>query len=324
MFGNKYMKDMMEDKNLKPLVSFCILTYNQPNYIGDAITGALSQTYSPLEIIISDDCSTDNTFDIVTNFVKDYNGPHTIVLNRNENNLGIAKHCNKVLYELANGEILLLAGGDDVSLPERTEVSVNTFMKNSNIMSLSFDSKQVDEDLKPLEENIEYNGLTSILNLQDYLLFGDWYIFGGESRAIRREVVKKFPPLSLVNAEDIFIFIRSLMLGEIAFIRKPLVLRRIHKKNESNKAATEKSLQAFLKQTALDISYAYQNSYISEKDKIKLQQKTQKVARLFLSRFGEPVSKKNPVLTFLKLIKRNIHTLLELLLKRFKWQKIRL
>ena len=46
----------------KPLISFLLLTYNQENYIQDAINGALAQTYSPLEIIISDDCSTDGTY----------------------------------------------------------------------------------------------------------------------------------------------------------------------------------------------------------------------------------------------------------------------
>ena len=48
----------------KKLVSYCLFAFNQEKYINEAIKGALNQTYSPLEIIISDDCSTDLTFQI--------------------------------------------------------------------------------------------------------------------------------------------------------------------------------------------------------------------------------------------------------------------
>ena len=53
--------------NERPLVSFCIVTYNQEKYIRAAIEGALKQTYSPMEIIISDDCSTDGTYKEILN-----------------------------------------------------------------------------------------------------------------------------------------------------------------------------------------------------------------------------------------------------------------
>jgi cellulose synthase/poly-beta-1,6-N-acetylglucosamine synthase-like glycosyltransferase len=49
------------DECSRPLISFCLLTYNQAPFIREAIEAALAQTYSPLEIIISDDFSNDNT-----------------------------------------------------------------------------------------------------------------------------------------------------------------------------------------------------------------------------------------------------------------------
>lgn len=49
----------------KPLITLAILTYNQAKYIAEAIDGALSQCYHPLEIIISDDCSQDVTYQII-------------------------------------------------------------------------------------------------------------------------------------------------------------------------------------------------------------------------------------------------------------------
>ena len=68
----------------RPLVTFVILSYNEERFIREGIQGAFSQTYSPLEIIISDDCSTDRTFEIIQEEVEGYKGPHKVVLNRNE------------------------------------------------------------------------------------------------------------------------------------------------------------------------------------------------------------------------------------------------
>jgi glycosyltransferase involved in cell wall biosynthesis len=53
-----------------PLVSLCIFTYNQEKYIREAVEGALSQDYPNLEIIISDDNSTDSTYDRTIDYVK--------------------------------------------------------------------------------------------------------------------------------------------------------------------------------------------------------------------------------------------------------------
>ncbi len=49
----------------RPLVSFVLLAYNQERYVEEAIAGAFAQDYSPLEIILSDDCSTDGTYAIM-------------------------------------------------------------------------------------------------------------------------------------------------------------------------------------------------------------------------------------------------------------------
>ena len=48
-----------------PLVSFCVKCYNQERYIGEALEGVFAQTYRPLEIVISDDASTDRSWEII-------------------------------------------------------------------------------------------------------------------------------------------------------------------------------------------------------------------------------------------------------------------
>ena len=56
----------------RPLVSFCLLCYNQRQWIGAALEAAFAQTYRPLEIVISDDASTDRSWEIITSAVAGY------------------------------------------------------------------------------------------------------------------------------------------------------------------------------------------------------------------------------------------------------------
>ncbi len=105
----------------RPLISFALFCYNQEDFIEEAVRAALAQTYSPLQIVISDDGSKDRSFDIIQKIISSYHGPHEIVLNRNEQNLGIGPHVNKVMTELVKGELIVTAAGDDISVPERTE-----------------------------------------------------------------------------------------------------------------------------------------------------------------------------------------------------------
>jgi glycosyltransferase involved in cell wall biosynthesis len=101
-----------------PLISFILFAYNQQHYVREAIAGALEQTYSPLEIILSDDCSKDDTFDIMRGMVADYQGPHRIILNRNDANRGVGAHVNRA-FSLARGRWIVTAAGDDISDPRR-------------------------------------------------------------------------------------------------------------------------------------------------------------------------------------------------------------
>ena len=110
----------------KPLISFTISCYNQESFIREAVEGAFSQTYSPLEIIISDDCSKDRTFEIAQQMAAAYKGPHTVRLNRNEKNLGISGNANRA-SALCHGELIVGAAGDDISVPERTSITVQAW-----------------------------------------------------------------------------------------------------------------------------------------------------------------------------------------------------
>lgn len=60
----------------RPLVTFALFAYNQEDYVREAVQDAFAQTYEPLEIILSDDCSSDRTYQIMHEMAVAYRGPH--------------------------------------------------------------------------------------------------------------------------------------------------------------------------------------------------------------------------------------------------------
>ncbi|MBI1494979.1 glycosyltransferase family 2 protein [Halocynthiibacter styelae] len=126
----------MSDKDTESnpeVVSFAVIAYMQEDSVRGAIQAAFDQTHSPLEIILSDDCSGDRTFEIMEEMAAAYQGPHKIRLNRNEKNLGLIGHVN-LLFELAEGTLIIPAAGDDLSMPDRAKILYEAFEKDRPFM----------------------------------------------------------------------------------------------------------------------------------------------------------------------------------------------
>lgn len=111
-------EEMLDNATDRPLVTFALFAYNQQEYIREAIEGAFSQTYEPLEIILSDDCSSDRTFEIMDEMARDYTGPHKVIARQGELNFGTAMHVDAVARR-STGRLIVIASGDDISVPQR-------------------------------------------------------------------------------------------------------------------------------------------------------------------------------------------------------------
>jgi glycosyltransferase involved in cell wall biosynthesis len=136
----------------KPSVSFVIVAYNQERYIQAAVEGAFAQTYSPLEILLSDDRSADATPAIMAQMAADYTGPHEVRFIANPENQGIVRHVFARGRE-ARGDIVVIAAGDDISVPDRTAALVEIFRKNPDALAVTSGYDVIDEDGRLLEEN---------------------------------------------------------------------------------------------------------------------------------------------------------------------------
>lgn len=217
---------------LAPLVTFVIYAYNEEKYIKAAIEGAFAQDYSPLEIILSDDGSSDKTFEIMQEMVASYNGPHRVLLNRNACNIGIGSQLTACFLK-SKGDLILLANGDDISLPERTRVVVDAWLDSDR------KTHAVYADLEEMDENGKTKGTirytsASFQSLEEAVRRR---FSGGAlaaSLAISRAVFERFGPLpDNLILEDNPLHMRAMLLGSCLHLDRRLVRYRVHSENMS-------------------------------------------------------------------------------------------
>lgn len=110
---------------MNDLVSIIMPSYNTAGYISETIESVLAQTYANWELIIVDDCSTDNTDEVVKPFLTD----KRIKYLKNEKNSGAAVSRNYALRE-ANGKWIAFLDSDDLWLPEKLEKQIAFMEKN--------------------------------------------------------------------------------------------------------------------------------------------------------------------------------------------------
>lgn len=221
-----------------PLVTVLVLAYHQQSTIEQAVAGALAQTYAPLEIVISDDASTDGTWAAIERAVAGYAGPHRLVLNRNPVNLGIGAHIDRMV-ELSHGELLFIAAGDDISMPQRCARVADVWLAAGKRPDL------IASALIDLDEHGATHGAISPTDLSTYRNAADWlarppHVIGA-AQAWTRRVFDRFGPLPTGSvAEDWLMVFRAIVSGGAITLAEPLVQYRrggISRKRRNRRAA---------------------------------------------------------------------------------------
>ena len=208
----------------RPLVTLLLIAYNLADQIGDAVRSALAQAYEPLEIIISDDASTDATFAAIEAALAGYNGPHRVIARRNAANLGISAHLSHIA-QMAQGELLFVAAGDDMSAPTRCERVVDLWLARGRRPDL------IATDLADMDEAGHIHERLSPTELDTYRTFDDWlarrpWLIGAAHTWSRRLFERFGPMLPGAAAEDQIMVLRAILSGGAVSLREPLVRYR--------------------------------------------------------------------------------------------------
>lgn len=213
-----------------PLVSLVVLVYNQQSYVGEAVEAALGQAYPRLEVLVSDDGSTDGSVEVAKKILGRYKGPHQMFLNVNQRNLGIGEHINRV-FELAKGELIILAAGDDVSLPDRVSRTVACWIDSDEKPSAVYCRAQAIDAIGKNRGSFT-TALDTLEPRADRLIGYDApapLLLLGACAAYTPEVMRHFGPLKReLGVEDIPLTVRASLLGGVATIDDALVQYRIN------------------------------------------------------------------------------------------------
>lgn len=123
---------------LTPLVSVLMITYNHGPYLADAIEGVIAQqTDFPIELLIGEDCSTDNTREVALDYQRRY--PQLIRVIYSEKNVGAALNFKRIVME-SRGEYAALCEGDDWWCnPKKLQLQIEIFKSDPTIGAVHSD-----------------------------------------------------------------------------------------------------------------------------------------------------------------------------------------
>ena len=174
-----------------PSASLLLIAYRMAATIAAALDSALAQT-QPCEIIVSDDCSGDDTLAIAAGIVRGYRGPHRVHLRSTARNLGLCAHLDE-LAAIATGDVLVFLAGDDIAYPQRVQRLLAELARDPQLQLVGSAVDDIDADGRLLARAVR--GLPARVDQRWFLRRGRLSTVLGASMAIRRGLLTGLPPL---------------------------------------------------------------------------------------------------------------------------------
>ncbi|WP_417200217.1 glycosyltransferase family 2 protein [Bizionia sp.] len=223
---------------MKPLLTICCTTYNQEKYLRETLDGFLIQeTTFPIEIIIHDDASTDNTVEIIKEYAAKDNRITTILQTENQYSQNIDPWINFV-FPAAKGKYLALCEGDDYwTDPLKLQKQVD-FLENNLDFELCFHNSQKlyqqSGKLELNEASSQVAEVTTVIDLVDYC-------FIATPTVVLRNNFKLPKWINNLPVTDWPLFFIQVGNGKIMKMSDVMAVYRIHKKGVwSSKTDLEK------------------------------------------------------------------------------------
>jgi len=210
-------------------ISIAMATYNGAQYLQAQLQSFQDQTRKPDELIITDDCSTDETETIVREFAK--TATFKVEFHRNDENLGYCGNFNAALMK-TTGDLVFLSDQDDVWLSKKIETVESVFLDNENIDVVLNDAWITDEFLNKFDET----KLQKVRRLQG----SDMSFVTGCCMALRKRFLKTIIPIHLdLKEHDRWIAYVAEVKGSKLIIEERLQYFRRHGANTSNSVTSQ-------------------------------------------------------------------------------------
>ncbi len=214
------------------LMSIGIPAYNNGEYIGETIESILAQTYKNIELVIVDDNSSDNTYEVLQEFAEK---DDRVKIYKNEKNLGMSGNWNRCL-ELCTGEFMKLVCADDLLAENMIERELEIFEKYPEVILVDSDTKLVDLQgkSKGWYRRYKHSGLIEGSYVARKGFFSQDYFGAPQANTFRRsayETVGGFSP-EFHYIVDYDFFVSVAKLGKMYIIHEPLNSFRV--RDDSN------------------------------------------------------------------------------------------
>lgn len=180
---------MREDN---PLVSIIVITYNSAKFVLETLESAKAQSYQNIELIVSDDCSQDNTVEVCKNWIEENDGRFVRTeLITVEKNSGIPANCNRGV-KAAKGEWVKLIAGDDLLVENAIEDLTGYANFNNNTFFIFSDIGFIDEKGNSITKenyiNKDFFNLSAKVQNR-MLIIGNGFFIPAATSLINKEVL---------------------------------------------------------------------------------------------------------------------------------------
>lgn len=224
----------------RPLITILLLCYNHERFVAEAVSGILSQTYSPIEIIIFDDFSQDRTAEIIERTISDHPRRKDLVFVRNSENLG-SNGVVRIALGMAKGKLIFVSHGDDIMLPNMVEEAAQVWLQE-NVSLVTANASYIDENSQPLNRTFRDLTLPADDSFETLARDGANACCFGPAIGFDRAIYEKFGWVPrYLRAYDIMYPFYAYLLKGARFINKPLLKYRVHPQNTSLSLQMEKA-----------------------------------------------------------------------------------
>ena len=205
---------------IQPILTIAIPTFNRANFLDNCllhITNQLAINEDRIELLVSDNCSTDNTFEIVQKYV---NKGYTIRYIKNEENIGADRNFNQC-FKLALGIYVLLLGDDDIILENGINIILDTLSKSNEYGIVHLNFGNLKHIINENSKNILFN------NSEKFIKKIHFHIIFISANIINKKLINfdKINKFNETNLNQLYIFTEAALKAKENIIISKLIIK---------------------------------------------------------------------------------------------------